>query len=171
MAAVGPDDAGEPSREPEEFDALFRRAYPPLVRALAVADGPDAAVDAVQDAFVQALRHWKRISAYDDPAAWVRRVAVNRLANQRRKRRRGERATARLGIDQPAELTPTDVDLAAAVAALPDGQRRAITLHYLADLSVDQVADAMSIAPGTVKSQLHDARRALRAALEVPDDV
>lgn len=59
-----------------------------------------------------------------------------------------------------------DPDLARAIAGLSRRQREVITLHYLADLSVDEVGMVLAIAPGSVKSHLFDARRALRIALE-----
>jgi DNA-directed RNA polymerase specialized sigma24 family protein len=73
-------------------EELFEREFAPLVRALGVAFAdPEAAADAVQEAFIEADRRWRRIGRYDDPAAWVRRVALNRLRNGRRdRRRRGE---------------------------------------------------------------------------------
>jgi len=153
------------------FEDLFRHHYPRLVRALALAAGPEEAADAVQEAFIAAHRHWKRISGYDDPAGWVRRVAVNRLSNRRRSLGRRDRAVRRLGGERLGPDRPAaDLDLAAAVAALPQGQRLAVGLFYLADLPVAEVAEAMGITAGTVKSQLHDARRSLAAHLEVFDD-
>lgn len=141
------------------------------MRALALTADREDAADAVQDAFLAAHRHWRRISVYDDPAGWVRRVAVNRLSNRRRGLGRRDAAMRRLS-SQPLlpDPTPADLDLADAVKALPRGQRLAVGLHYLADLSVDDVAAAMGVAPGTVKSQLHDARLALARHLEVLDD-
>jgi RNA polymerase sigma-70 factor, ECF subfamily len=152
-----------------ELEVLFRAEYRGLVRALAVVAGDaESAADAVQDAFVQAFRHWRRIRRYDDPAAWVRRVAVNRVLNQHRRRDRREAAVGRLeaapaGVDR-------DLDIAPAVAALPPQQRTAVALHYLADLSVAEVAVAMRVAPGTVKAHLHAARQTLAPKLEVTDD-
>lgn len=150
-------------------EELFRAEYVRLVRALAVsAGGVEEAADAVQDAFVQANRHWARVGQYDDPAAWLRRVAVNRITNQRRDRRRRTDALPRIFIVSPLVATDvhTDLDLRARVAALPIQQRTAVCLHYLADLSVEEVSDAMGIAVGTVKSHLHDARRSLRARFQ-----
>lgn len=153
------------------LEGLFRRAYRPLVRALAVACGDvDDAADAVQDAFVQAGRHWGRVAGYDDPAVWLRRVAVNRLANQRRGQRRRAAFIGRTTLVTSTDLKAEDTDLMAAVAALPPGQRLAVGLYYLADLTVDDVAAAMGVASGTVKSQLHDARRSLARRMEVLDE-
>jgi RNA polymerase sigma-70 factor (ECF subfamily) len=153
------------------FDALFRTTYPTLVRALSVAADGGAAADAVQDAFVQASLHWPRVGRLDNPAAWVRRAAINRLANHRRGLRRRAAAVARLHpVDEAATIDPADLDLAAALRALPQKQRMVVCLHYLADLSVAEIADSMGVAEGTVKSNLHDARRALRAHLGEPSD-
>ena len=81
-----------------DFDAVFRDHYEPMVRALAVATGDrEAAADAVQDAFIRALSRWRRISRYDNPAGWVRHVALNRLRDHFRRVERGRRAVDRLG--------------------------------------------------------------------------
>lgn len=152
-----------------DLEALFRAEYAPLVRALAIVAGDsESAADAVQDAFVQAFRHWRRIRRYDAPALWVRRVAVNRVLNQHRGRERREAAVARLPLR--AEPAGRDLDIGPAVAALPCRQRMAVALHYLADLPITEVALAMEVAPGTVKAHLHAARQALAPKLEVTDD-
>lgn len=156
--------------EGNTVEALFRSEYVKLVRALTLACGnADDAADAVQDAFVQAERHWRRVSTYEQPGAWLRRVAVNRLANRRRGDRRRQAYLDRT-VPHPVEIDVPDVDLQAAINALPRGQRMVIGLHYLADLPVDEIAEAMSVSPGTVKSQLHDARNALARRQEVRRD-
>ena len=164
----------------ETIDSLFRREYAKLVRALTFACGSeDLAAEAVQDAFVQADRHWSRIRRYDDPARWLRRVAVNRITDARRRDRRSDRKVERLrAVGGPAgtgiepaldDVVDTRVDLRRAVAELPERQRLVVGLHHLADLPVDEVAALLDISPGTVKSQLHDARKNLFLLLEVPD--
>lgn len=153
-----------------DLEVLFRREYPKLVRALAISGGcVDDAADAVQDAFAQAGRHWSRISRYDDPAAWIRRVAINRLANRERSRRRLAGALHRLPPPGGDTDSYRDLDLAKAIAALPPQQRMAVCLFYVADLPVAEVANAMGLAQGTVKSHLHDARAHLATQLEVND--
>ncbi len=169
----------------DEIDALFRSEYVRLVRALGVACGDaDRAAEAVQDAFVQATRHWPKVRHYENPALWLRRVAVNRLADQRRSSRRARRGTEQLGglsaerdvpgrsgsVPGPEALSPTAIDVRDALALLPLKQRLAITLHHLADLPVSEVADLLGVAPGTIKSQLSDARANLFRLLEVPDE-
>jgi RNA polymerase sigma-70 factor (ECF subfamily) len=153
------------------FDEVFSTEYPRLVRALSVAEDAGAAEDAVQDAFVAAQRRWSYVSRLDDPVGWVRRVALNRLANTRRNRRRRAEILARVRPPGPATLDPLDLDLLAAIRALPPSQRRALCLHHLAGYSMAEIAPMLGVAEGTVKSNLHDARAALRRLMEVPDDV
>jgi RNA polymerase sigma-70 factor (ECF subfamily) len=148
---------------------LFRRAYAPLVRTLSVAVGPEVAADAVQEAFLQADRHWRKVRTLDDPVAWVRRVALNRLANHHREMERRQRALTRIGPSEPAMLVTTDTDLLDAIRALPERQRLAVCLFYLDDLPIEEIAQALGVSTGTVKSNLHDARRVLRTHLEVRD--
>lgn len=152
----------------DDYEQLFERHYAPLVRSLSLAaDDAEAAADAVQDAFVQLHRHWRRVSAYDQPEAWLRRVALHRVFDNRRGLRRRAAAVARLAHERPPTLPDEESELLAAVRGLPVQQRTAVALHYLADLSVAKVAMAMDLAEGTVKSHLFDARARLRARLEV----
>src|SRR5262245_52013079 len=108
----------------DEVEVLFREHYASLVRGLTLAAGsPEAAADAVQDAFVQLHRHWRKVSAYDEPVAWLRRVAVNRVRDQRRGLRRRDAAVGRLRVlssDAAAEVDlDATADLRDAVGALP----------------------------------------------------
>src|SRR5581483_1288095 len=103
----------------EEFEHLFRVHYGPLVRALTFAAGAsEDAADAVQDAFVQLHRHWSKVGRYDDQVRWLRRVAVNRIANQQRGRRRRELAVAQLRPVTHVDPDPSMLDLRDAVALL-----------------------------------------------------
>jgi RNA polymerase sigma-70 factor (ECF subfamily) len=147
-------------------DELFEREYSRLVRALAVAFDPESAADAVQEAFIEADRRWGRISRYDDPAGWVRRVALNRLRNGRRNRRRRDEILATIRPVPAEELTEARLDLRRAVAELPERMREIVCLHYLGGLTIDEVAVVVECPPGTVKSSLHDARSRLRSRLE-----
>ena len=152
-----------------DVSGLFDAEYGRLVRSLGVAFDPVEAADAVQEAFIQADRKWAEVSRYDDPAGWVRRVAVNRLLNGQRNRRRRREILATVTPVPDADLTADLLDLRRAVAALPGRMRAAVCLHYLADLPVDEVATALEVSPGTVKSNLHDARTRLRSLMEVSD--
>lgn len=155
--------------EMTDVSALFDAEYGRLVRSLGVAFDPVDAADAVQEAFIQADRRWGEVSQFDDPTGWVRRVALHRLLNGRRNRRRRWEILATIRPARDADLTADLLDLRRAVAALPDRMRAAVCLHYLADLPVDDVAAALEVSAGTVKSNLHDARVRLRSLMEVSD--
>jgi RNA polymerase sigma-70 factor (ECF subfamily) len=154
-----------------DFDAFFREEYPRLVGALSVAVGPETAADVAQEAFVRANARWGRVRRMDRPAAWVRRVALNLVTDHHRRLRRRRAIDPLLVGDESVELAPRDRDLAEALATLPTRQRLVVALHYLLDLPVAEVARELGVAEGTVKATLHQARAALRARLEVIDDV
>ena len=87
------------------LESLYARHAAPLARALHAAGVPDAH-DAVQEAFVQAVVHWRKVSRYDDPLSWIRRVAINRGHNRRRARRRQQAPANR---SRPSAVTPTRI--------------------------------------------------------------
>ena len=146
-------------------EELFAHEYVRLVRALSVAFDAESAADAVQEAFIAADRRWSRVGSYDDPAAWVRRVAVNRLLNGRRDRGRRAEILAGIRVLPAEDLTAELLDLRRAVGQLPDAMRVAVCLRYLAGLQIDEIATVVGVASGTVKSNLHDARIRLRQLL------
>lgn len=156
------------ARPLDDFDALFTAHYDRLVRALSIVSGDaENAADAVQEAFVKAHLRWRRISRYDDPIGWVRRVAINQLRDGHRRQVRKERALVRLAGGERAVVEPADIDeFDRLLAELPKQQRAATALFYVDGLSVAEIAVALGIAEGSVKSHLHDARRRLRPLLE-----
>lgn len=106
-----------------------------------------------------------KLSTYDDPVAWVRRVAFN-LANNRWKRAKVAMRHLRAQREKVADgPSPDRVAAVAALAQLPATQRRAMVLHYLADLPVAEIAVQEGVAIGTVKSWLHRGRAALASLL------
>ncbi len=128
-----------------------------------------AAEDATQEAFVQAWMRWNRISHYDNPGAWVRRVAINKLRNAHRSRVRGEAAVKRMNFEFSTASSPgeTESDLIVGLRRLPYKQRLCAMLYYVDGLSTAEVAQAMGITQGSVSQHLNRARTALRAHLEV----
>lgn len=163
-------DYASAARPTPDFDAFFVERYGPLARSLGLAFGDrEAAADAVQEAFLRAYTRWWRVKRLDDPAGWVRRVAINLLVDQTRRAAPRERALAKM-----AALTPTvaaapsfgeDSGVIDRLAALPTQQRIAVCLFYLDDLSVAEVATAMGISAGAVKYHLNQGRNALRTVL------
>ena len=154
--------------EVNDFDALFAAHYERLVRTLTlVAGDQEVAADAVQEAFVKAHLKWRKISGYDDPIGWVRRVAINQIHDAQRRHERKNRALRRLASQATTVAEPVEPDeFGRLLAALPTQQRAATALFYVDGLSIAEIAVALDIAEGTVKSHLHDARRRLKPLLE-----
>ena len=151
-----------------EFEELFDAEFPAVVRSVfVVCQDLGRAEDLAQEAFLALLRHWPRVSKYDRPGAWVRRVAIRKAVQvTKREARRSwfEHRAATAGVDaasQPATLV--DDGLWAAVRSLPAQQRAVVALFYYEDLSVEDVARALGCSVSTVKVHLHRARQALRS--------
>lgn len=152
---------------PADYDEFFAERYGRLVRALTIAFGDrEAAADAAQEAFLRAYVRWWRVKRLGDPAGWVRRVAVNLLIDESRRRAPRDRALAKLAAERSSvEMTAADDELNQQLAALPQQQRIALSLFYLEDLSINEVAQAMSLSAGTVKYHLNQGRNSLRNSL------
>ena len=155
---------------PADFDETFREHYWPMVRSLSVACGDrEAAADAVQDAFTRAYARWRRISRYEHPAGWIRHVALNRLRDHFRHEQRGNTVHARLAAEATTSVDPPalpDDALMAAVRRLPTQQQIAVSLYYVEQLSVREIAASMKLSEGAVKYHLHAGRTALREWIE-----
>jgi RNA polymerase sigma-70 factor (sigma-E family) len=151
------------------FEAFYAAAYQRVVgQVFALLGDLAEAEDVTQDAFAKACFHWKRIAAYDQPEAWVRRVAFNQAHNSIRRARRWLVALARLGPPAPVPaVSPDRVDLHRALRRLTPRHREVLVLRYVAELSVEEVARQLRLPPGTVKSRLSRARSALAAEFGV----
>jgi RNA polymerase sigma-70 factor (ECF subfamily) len=152
----------------DDLETLFRAHYGRLVRALAlVAGSQDAAADAVQEAFVKAHLHWRRVQRYDDPVGWIRRVAINKLRDEGRRQGRKDRAVERLQGEMRSDGVQWSdgADAAALLATLPRQQRLAMALFYVEGLSVAEVAEALEISDGAVRFHLHQGRGRLRGTV------
>jgi RNA polymerase sigma-70 factor (ECF subfamily) len=154
----------------ESFDQVFRDSYRDLVRVVSpiVGSVPDGEA-VVQDAFLKAFVRWRRISRYDRPGAWVRRVAIRdavRVAGRRRRQPELEPPP-----DIGVERTVIDrLDIARVLEVLPARQRACVVLHYLADEPVAAVATALGCRESTVRVHLHRARATLASALTPAPD-
>jgi RNA polymerase sigma-70 factor (ECF subfamily) len=130
----------------------------------------DVAEDAAAEAFTRALDHWDRVQAMVSPEAWVCRVAVN-VMRRRVRRRRVERRL--LGRRVVSPLGEGDVlpEVWVAVRALPQRQRLAILLRYVADLTEAEAAAVMGVSRGAVSASLSAARAHLAVSLAAFDDL
>jgi RNA polymerase sigma factor (sigma-70 family) len=149
----------------DEFDDFARGARARLVGlAYSLTGDRGAAEDLAQEALLATHGAWSEVRA---PLAYARRAVVHLAATRVRSVGRERRAFVRwFGRgDTFTELAPVDAEFWRAVAALPRRQREVIALHYVEDLAIADIAFALEIAPGSVKSALHDARRALAHTL------
>jgi RNA polymerase sigma-70 factor (sigma-E family) len=153
------------------FTELYTLHYRRLVHLawLLVRDLPTAE-EVVQDAFVSVNGAWQRLRDAENGLAYVRQAVVNRSHSVLRRKRVADRITEQAPPDMPSAEYGALVSLeratvVAALQHLTSRQREAIVLRYYADLSEGQIAAAMGISRGAVKSHLARGMAALRAAL------
>jgi len=147
---------------------LYEASYGRLVAQLYALCGDMAtAEDAVQDAFVTAVRKSRELAHVHSPEAWIRTVAVNRVRASWRHASVVRRYQPRVpGPQAPVEVGPHHVALVMALAQLDFDQRLVVVLHHVADLGTEEIATQLGIPEGTVKSRLSRARARLAGLLE-----
>ena len=163
---------------PAEWDAeqavtaMYSTHYRSLVRlaALLVRDNATAE-EVVQDSFIAMHTAWRRIRDNDKALSYLRQSVVNRSRSVLRHRAVVEKHPEKPSPDMPSAEHGALVQLErsaviAALRKLPGRQREAIVLRYYADLSEAEVAAAMGISCGAVKSHTARAMATLRADLE-----
>ena len=153
-----------------DFDELYRASRDRLVVQIAAITGdPTEARDFVQEAFVRAWIKWDRLSAYEDPEGWVRRVAY-RLAVGRW--RRSRRLLLRADVHQEGiEFPGEQAGVIDALQRISISERRAIVLHHVCGLSVEETAAELSAPVGTVKSWLSRGRAHLAVELDESEEL
>jgi RNA polymerase sigma-70 factor (ECF subfamily) len=146
----------------DDFDEFYAAHVRGLTAQLYASIGDLAeAQDIVQEAFCRAWPRWRQLADYDDPVAWVRRVAWNLAMSRWRRLRTAATFTARQQPQYVDGPNPDRVALTAALAQLPVAQRRALILYYLADLTTAEVAQECHAPESTVRSWLHRGRATL----------
>jgi RNA polymerase sigma factor (sigma-70 family) len=137
---------------------VFRAAYL-ILRDLAAAE------DVAQDTFLRAYNAALRLNDPGDGVrSWLYRIAVNTSLNELRRRKRETAAVSRIGGDvglDPSESADTSAVVGEAIDRLPERLRVAVICRYFLDLSENEMAVALRVRPGTVKSRLHEARKML----------
>jgi RNA polymerase sigma factor (sigma-70 family) len=148
-----------------DFDSLFAAEYAPVLRTvLLICHDTHLAQDITQDAFVELLRHWDKVSRFDRPGAWVRRVAIRKLVKVLHRETR--RRQAESAFESPAALEPADLDVLRAVSELPLRQRTAVVLYYYEDRPLDEVAELLECSTSTAAVHVHRARAKLGGLLQ-----
>jgi RNA polymerase sigma-70 factor (ECF subfamily) len=155
--------------DPEAFVELFDRHFDPIYGYLSRRIGPDTGSELASEVFTAAFAQRAR---YDlsraDAAPWLYGIAANLLRRRHRSESRRLRAYARTPVERAPEMAaglPADPGIAAALAALRPVDREVLLLFAWADLDYEQIAEALRVPVGTVRSRLHRARQQLRAAL------
>jgi RNA polymerase sigma-70 factor (ECF subfamily) len=162
------------SGDVDAFEILYRehagRIYALCLR-LKAGDAGDA-MELMQDVFIKA---WRRLGTFRGDSAfysWLHRLAVNTmLENARGDKRRTARVltmddTSRLPGAAKASGVDTKMEMEEAIASLPKGARLAFVLHDVEGYQHQEIAEQLSVSVGTVKAQLHRARRLLRDRLQ-----
>lgn len=161
-------EGGQPYSRTASLTRLFDENYAGLRKlAFALVGDAGAAEDVAQEAFVRLYASWRRLDRIDHPPSFLRRIVVNEC------RSRGRRMAVRERVDPllrgPSSVEQPDValqlDVWTALASLPHRQRMCVVLRYLEDLADGDIAELMGCSVGTVKSQLHKARRVLAPLL------
>jgi len=153
----------------EAFEAFFMAEHGAVLRTVTLILGDrQAAEDVTQEAFYRLLVHWRKVSQYERPGAWLRRVAIRAAMRSRAQSQRSQPDVERA----PGEDMAGRIDVREALRHLTPAQRSAVVLFYYEDHPVNEVASLMSCSEGTVKTHLHRARERLAPMLgEEFDDV
>jgi RNA polymerase sigma-70 factor (sigma-E family) len=150
-----------------EFDAFYRDTARRVVHLVYAFTGDlTVAQDSTQEAYARAWQQWSTVRTHEDPLAWVRTVARRIAISGWRKKTTQDRAHERHGThDTTGPPTEDRVAVIAALRTLAAPVREAVTLHYIGDLSIDQIAHETNTPAGTVKARLHRGRAQLAQAL------
>lgn len=148
------------------IEEVYRKRLPQLRRvAAALVGDPDAGLDAVQDAFANAIRHRHEYRQEGSLEAWLWRTVVNTAHDRRRALAAEPRPEVSTDRQANGHVSKDD-RVAAAIVLLPERQRLAVFLRYYADLEYSAIAEALGISPGTVAASLNAAHASLRRSLE-----
>ncbi|MDX6481189.1 MAG: hypothetical protein QOG85_1699 [Gaiellaceae bacterium] len=160
---------------PPSFDATFAAEFPPLHRYLARRVGASAADDLAAETFVVAFRNWGKLDPERAVRPWLYGIAANVMRHHWRKERRMLRAYARTGVDpvfaedddaaERADASGRRRELADMLATLSRDEREILLLHAWAGLTDTEIAEALSLPIGTMKSRFSRTREKLRNQL------
>jgi len=152
-------------RDPDRFAVVVHRYFDEIFRYAARRVGPSAAEDIAADTFATAFAHRKRYDlAYPNALPWLYGIATNLLRRRRRQEERQLRAYAKTGVDPVLSGEPevSGRDVAEVLASLSSEEREALLLLAWADLTYVEIARALAVPVGTVRSRLNRARRKVK---------
>lgn len=155
-----------------EYSWFFRNEFPSVLRTVfLILRDRGRAEEIAQDAFMQLYVHWRKVSAYERPEAWVRRIAI-RMAVRQEKRDRLRTHLERAAAEPPRDRV-AGLDLAEAMKDLSSTQSVVVILYYYEDRPTAEIAEILGMSQSTVRVHLSRARRHLADLLreEVDEDV
>lgn len=154
--------------DPHAFSPIFERHFDAVYRYAQRRLGPSLGEEIAAETFVRAF---DRRAAFDltrvDARPWLFGIAANLMRRHWRTERRRLQALGRLEGGSSDLLPPERIDLAAALNSIPAREREALLLYALADLTYEEIGDALGLPVGTVRSRLSRARDRIRRHLEV----
>jgi RNA polymerase sigma-70 factor (ECF subfamily) len=161
-----PTDGGEARlqlvRAVESFESFYTREFPLMVAVVYALTGQRwAAEELAQEALLRAYRAWDKVSRYDKPGAWLRRVTINLATSFLRRRLVEARAMAQMALRVRPALDPHppgEESLWRAVRDLPARQRQVFVLYYVDGRSVAEIADILEVGETTVRTHLQRGR-------------
>ncbi|MCU1461951.1 MAG: putative polymerase subfamily sigma factor [Acidimicrobiales bacterium] len=131
------------------------------------------ALDAAQEALIAIVRGLDRFDQRSAFSTWAYRIATNACLDELRRRRRRPIPTepddVRATVHDAADAVTARIDVDAALAGLPDEFRVAVVLRDLCGLSYDEIAQAVDIPPGTVRSRIARGRAMLADRFGKPE--
>lgn len=163
--------------EPKAFEVIFHRHFAAVHRYVHRRAGRDLADEVAAETFALAFERRATFRPGDCALPWLLGIATNLLRRRWRSERRRLHAYGRTGVDRwvayedeavaRADSSALDACLAAALAAMRPRPRDALLLYALADLSYEEIASALDVPVGTVRTWLHRARQVAQRELAV----
>jgi len=149
--------------DPDAFEALYRR-YRDWVHRLAwrFTGNQQDALDVLQETFLYLLKKFPDFQLTASMTTFLYPVVKHLSLNLRRRRHANADEEILAAIPDPAVQPTPRAELAAALAALSEEQREVVLLRFLDDMTLDEIAEALNVPTGTVKSRLHRALEILR---------
>lgn len=159
---------------PLEFESLFESEYSRLLAMLTLQCGDRfVAEELTQEAFTRLAQHWKRVSAMDDPSAWLWRVGFNLSRSFLRRVVAERRAKQRFGFRSVASAPEPDaaerLGVVQMLSLLSHRQRSVLVLHYYNDLTFAEISSLLDAPESTVKSLAQRGIKRLHSELQTEE--
>ncbi|ADI08126.1 ECF subfamily RNA polymerase sigma factor [Streptomyces bingchenggensis BCW-1] len=159
----------------EDFGDFYARTYPWLAaRAVMLSGNRQNAEDAVQEAFIEAMRRWPTVRACASPEGWVVTTMRRKLSRDGRRwwfRWKPVELTVPAATTATVEETAEAMAVLRALGMLPPRQRQVVVMHSLEGMSYAEIGAELGISAGAVGSNLHKARARLSLLLDASPEL